>query len=123
MALLASAGYHLTEAADGPTALEMLKAGLKVDLVFTDIAMPGGMSGPDLAAEAQRLHPGLPVLLTTGYADMASGKAPGGGQAADGWGPVLHKPYRRANLLQMVAEVLGEVPAASAREPGGEGGG
>ncbi|MFC3231392.1 response regulator [Marinibaculum pumilum] len=121
MALLGSAGYRLTEAADGPTALKMLEAGLQIDLVFTDIAMPGGMSGTDLAAAVQRLHPGMPVLLTTGYADMTGGRASGSGQAAEAWGPVLHKPYRRANLLQMVADALGEAAAAPARKP--EGGG
>ena len=108
VALLTASGYRVTEAADGAAALTALQNGLQVDLVFTDIAMPGGMSGVDLAAAARELRPGLPVLLTTGYADIANGGPPDRDDRIRTELPVLPKPYRRAALLRMVGEVLGQ---------------
>src|SRR6185312_10314579 len=64
--ILVELGYGVLEAKDGPTALAMLEAN-RVDLIFTDVVMPGGMNGRDLANEAVRRRPGLRVLFTTGY--------------------------------------------------------
>ena len=67
--ILTRLGYQVLEAADGKAALESLDAGPKVDLLFTDVVLPGRISGADLAKEAQARHPELKVLYTSGYAN------------------------------------------------------
>jgi CheY-like chemotaxis protein len=67
--ILTRLGYQVLEAADGKTALENLDAGPKVDLLFTDVVLPGRISGADLAKEAQARYPELKVLYTSGYAN------------------------------------------------------
>ncbi len=62
-------GYQMLEAASGPEALALLAGGIKVDLLFTDIMMPGGMLDSALAQRAREFRPGLSVLFTTGYAE------------------------------------------------------
>src|SRR6185437_16640235 len=64
--VLTELGYKVLEANDGPSALRLLD-NAHVDLVFTDVVMPGGMNGRQLAEEATRRKPGLKVLFTTGY--------------------------------------------------------
>ena len=61
---LSMLGYNIIEAADGREALQVLADGVVVDLLFTDVVMPGGMSGPELVAEARALRPDLRVLYT-----------------------------------------------------------
>ena len=68
--ILSKQGYDVLEAGDGSAALALL-ADIDVDLLFTDIVLPGGMSGVDLAELAQARHPGLKVLYTSGYAPEA----------------------------------------------------
>ncbi|HYG85090.1 MAG TPA: PAS domain S-box protein [Azospirillum sp.] len=65
---LENAGFMVTRATTADEALPMLAAG-EIDLLFSDVVMPGSMSGVDLAHAAQRLHPGLSVVLTTGYSE------------------------------------------------------
>jgi PAS domain S-box-containing protein len=65
--VLRDLGYHVLEAGTGRSALEMLQASDKVDLLFTDVVLPDGMDGRQLADEAKRRRPGLKVLFTTGY--------------------------------------------------------
>jgi PAS domain S-box-containing protein len=65
--LLNDLGYIVLAAANAADALEIIERGHKVDLLFTDIVMPGGMNGRELANEAARRRPGLKVLFTTGY--------------------------------------------------------
>jgi len=64
---LAEHGYRVLAAATARDALKILDAGNAVDLLFTDIVMPGGVNGRQLADEAARRRPGLKVLFTTGY--------------------------------------------------------
>jgi PAS domain S-box-containing protein len=99
--LLLELGCRVETAGDGPTALARLQAGSPVDLLLTDIVMPGGMSGVELAAEARRLKPELRVLLSTGYAEGKLEAA----EAADL--PVLQKPYQAEELSQAVRRALG----------------
>jgi PAS domain S-box-containing protein len=68
--VLRELGYRVLQARDGPSALHLLE-GNQVDLLFTDVVMPGGMNGRELADEAVRRNPGLKVLFTTGYARNA----------------------------------------------------
>ncbi len=82
-----------------PAALERISAGEEIDLLITDYLMPG-MRGSELVEEARRLRPGLPVLLMTGYANLAKGEAAGL--------PRLAKPFREADLARAVAALLGD---------------
>ena len=100
--LLVELGYQTEAAADGVEAMAMLGAPGDFDLVFSDVVMPGGMSGFDLAARARKSHPGLPVLLTSGYADTARS---GTGRSTDG-AEILQKPYSRAELARRIRALL-----------------
>jgi PAS domain S-box-containing protein len=95
-------GYSVIETDSGPAALRMLKQGAPVDLLFTDVIMPGGMTGVDLAREARRDQPEMRVLLTSGYADpsMVEAHIPA---AHTGW---LAKPYSRAELASKLRELF-----------------
>jgi CheY-like chemotaxis protein len=64
-------GYHVLEAANGQAALEVLDRRDNIVLLFTDVVMPGGLNGRQLADEARRRRPGLKVLFTTGYSRNA----------------------------------------------------
>lgn len=99
---LEALGYRVTAAASGPEALEILQAGRQVDLLFTDVVMPGGMDGRQLAEAVLHLQPGLPVLFTTGYAENAivhHGRLDPGVH-------LLNKPYRQQDLAAKLREVL-----------------
>ncbi|KAA2236691.1 GAF domain-containing hybrid sensor histidine kinase/response regulator [Salinarimonas soli] len=119
-AVLVDAGYRVLRAPDGPRALAILAdpAGAEVGLLFSDVVMPGGMSGLDLAREVGRRRPDLPVLLTTGYAHASLGLHGDASRGAEY--PVLDKPYRRYDLLAKVRDVLGDqaAPARSWRSTG-----
>ncbi len=98
---LAKIGYEVLEAKNGKQALEILAANPAVNLLFSDIAMPGGMRGHELADQACRLLPHLKVLLTTGYAEEhATSNLPRY--------RVLTKPYSVEQLAKYLREVLGE---------------
>jgi CheY-like chemotaxis protein len=94
---LTALGYEVIAAAGAPSALTIIESGETVDLLFTDVVMPGGMSGPELAEAARRLRPGLRVLFTTGYAAEPSEHH--GRQ-------LLRKPYDRRDLARAVRTVL-----------------
>jgi PAS domain S-box-containing protein len=103
--LLLELGCEVTTAEDGPAALALLDALPQLDLLMTDIVMPGGMSGVDLAKAAQARRPGLKVLLSTGYAGEALDAEP------DGSWTVLRKPYRGEDLAVALRAALEEEPA------------
>jgi CheY-like chemotaxis protein len=67
VSLIESLGYRVLSAGNGHDALEILRQNTRVDLLFTDLFMPGGLHGPQLVAEARRLRPELKVLYTSGY--------------------------------------------------------
>jgi CheY-like chemotaxis protein len=96
--MLTSLGYRVHIAGDGREALAILQSGKAVDLLFTDLVMPGGMSGLELARQACRLRPGLAVLLTTGYAPRQS--------AGSEEFPVIAKPFRLAALSEAVGRLV-----------------
>jgi signal transduction histidine kinase/CheY-like chemotaxis protein len=96
---LASLGYRALTAADAADALTILRRDEPIDLLFTDIVMPGQMNGVELAREARQLRGDLKVLLTSGYAALAENRAD------DGFA-VLGKPYRQSQLAERIAGML-----------------
>ena len=99
--MLRSIGCDVVHAMSARAALGALANGRHVDLVFSDVMMPGGTSGIELAREVRRRRPDLPILLTSGYADPVGSQA----QALDI--PVLRKPYVLDELRQAVRQQLG----------------
>jgi CheY-like chemotaxis protein/two-component sensor histidine kinase len=101
--LLKALGYRAVVAENGSAALAVLGGGERIDLVFTDMVMPGGMSGRDLAAAARRVRPAIKILFTSGYTnEMFAASAP----AIDGATNFLAKPYRRRELAAKLRAVL-----------------
>lgn len=94
-------GYRVVEAANGPAAVDILARGERVDLLFTDVLMPGGMTGGELASVARTMRPRLRVLVTSGFAGLM-----GSGQRSADFVHVLSKPYRKAELGIKVRAVL-----------------
>jgi CheY-like chemotaxis protein len=94
--LLRGFGYEVLTAPDGPSALAVLRRDAEIDVLFTDIVMPRGINGVELAREARRLRPNVRVLLASGY--PAAVLRADHGASDDGEFAFLGKPYRRAEL-------------------------
>jgi PAS domain S-box-containing protein len=90
-------GYEVLTAPDGPSALAVLRRDPDIDILFSDVVMPRGMNGVELARNALRLRPTLRVLLASGYPMSALSDAQGNGI---GEFPFLSKPYRGAQLAE-----------------------
>jgi CheY-like chemotaxis protein len=103
MVVVAALGdeYEVIEAATAQQGLACLSGPDPIDLLFTDIVMPGGMNGVQLAEEAHRLRPDMKILLTTGYDREALLS-----KQIDVSIPVLKKPYLNQDLLDRVSECL-----------------
>ena len=100
---LTSLGYSVVEAEAGAPALDILKSKPDgIDLLLTDLLMPGGMSGFDLVQQAREFLPDLKVLLTTGYAAETDS------MIANIKEQILKKPYKKQQLAQALRSVLGE---------------
>jgi PAS domain S-box-containing protein len=99
---LKSLGYKTIAAADSRAALAHIENGEAFDLLFTDVIMPGGMSGRQLADEVRKKRPGTKVLYTSGYTDNAVAHH---GKLDDG-ALLLTKPYRKSTLARMVRQAL-----------------
>jgi CheY-like chemotaxis protein len=101
-AQLQSLGYRTLGAANGPAAMLMVDNGEPFDLLFTDVIMPGGMTGRQLSDEVAKRRPGIKVLYTSGYTDNAivhQGRLDPGVL-------LLTKPYRKSQLASMVRRAL-----------------
>src|SRR5262245_17314420 len=95
-------GCQVLEAPDGPSARDVLRRGTHVDLLFTDLVMPGGLSGREVAIRAREMKPGIKVLLTSGYAEeLVQGDALQRQHLK-----VLRKPYQQAELAAALRDVL-----------------
>jgi PAS domain S-box-containing protein len=98
---LAQLGYRALAAANAASALRILAGKESIDLLFTDVMMPGGTLGPALAKRARELRPDIDVLFTTGYAETTVLAGIGAGAAE-----VLPKPYRTEELAMRIRHVL-----------------
>ncbi|MBX9651663.1 MAG: CHASE3 domain-containing protein [Xanthobacteraceae bacterium] len=99
---LQSLGYRTLAAADGPAAIAIIDTGEPFDLLFTDVILPGGMTGRQLAEEVTKRRPGTKVLYTSGYSDNAivhQGRLDPGVL-------LLTKPYRMSGLAEMIRRAL-----------------
>jgi PAS domain S-box-containing protein len=99
-ARLRSLGYEVIEADNGAAAFALLAAHPKIAMIFTDVVMPGGMNGDELAEAALTAKPDLKVLFTSGYAEPAVARQ---GLRAGAW---LKKPYTAAELAEKIREIL-----------------
>jgi len=98
---LGDLGYRILVAADGHEAVRILQGPEPIDLLFTDVTMPNGLSGVDVAVSAAELRPELRVLLVSGY---AKGQLPPFPDHAH----FIQKPYRMSQLLSKFKELWGE---------------
>ncbi len=100
--VLTDLGYSVLEAADGRSGLTILESGMRVDLLLTDIGLPGGMNGRQLADLARQRRPGLKVLFVTGYAEAVAG---GDARMEHGMG-VMTKPFGLDALAARVQGII-----------------
>ena len=104
--LLLELGYHVLKAKDGDSALTVIESGVAVDLLFTDVVMPGALKSLDLARIAKQRLPGIAVLFTSGYAQShAHNVITPGGRLEDDV-ELLPKPYTREALARRLRQVL-----------------
>ena len=104
--ILRREGYEVVEAADGPEALETLRNLGSVDLLFSDVVLPNGLNGLELAVKAEELQPGLKTLFTTGYAENAAVHDGGLDEGVN----LITKPYSRTDLIEKVRLAIDAPP-------------
>ena len=100
-ALLGSWGYRVETATSGYEALEMIQSGVSVDLLLSDVMMPGSMNGFELAREVRKLYPWMPVIFMSGSTFQDE-------QIAEIGGPLLAKPVSGTNLARAINLALSE---------------
>ena len=100
--MLSELGYTVLRAKDADSALVVIESGAEIDLLFTDIVMPGALRAPELAHKAEQKIPGIAVLFTTGYAENAALR---GGQLGSGLN-LIAKPYARDQLGRKLRQIL-----------------
>lgn len=102
--LLSGLGYRVLKASDAQSALSILQSGMAIDLLFTDVVMPGKLSSTELVRQAKLLLPDIAVLFTSGYTRNAivhGGKLDAGVE-------LLSKPYRQEDLARKIRQLLGQ---------------
>ena len=106
--LLEAVGYRILQAGSADAAYRLLveHPRLHIDLLFTDVVMPGSLDGIDLAERAQALRPDLKILFATGFANRVRDR-----RDADLHGSLLKKPYRAGELRRQVYDLLSEEAA------------
>ena len=102
VAMLSDLGYRVIKAKDAHSALAIIESGMPIDLLFTDVIMPGPLRSAELAAKARERIPGLAVLFTSGYTENAMST---GGRLEPNI-ELLPKPYTREALARKVRHVL-----------------
>ena len=106
-------GYQVTEADSGAAGLEALVQDHGVDLVFSDIVMPGGMTGIEMVAVARQQRPGLKALFTTGFTSAATAN----NGRVTGADLMISKPYRVSELAAKLREALAAEPPLARTSP------
>jgi PAS domain S-box-containing protein len=104
LAMLDELGYRSLQAGDAEAALEVVKQGEHIDLVFTDVVMPGPLRTRDFALRLHAMRPGLPILFTSGYTDNAiihQGRLDEGVH-------LISKPYAKADLARRIAALIAD---------------
>jgi PAS domain S-box-containing protein len=104
--LIEQFGYRVVRAGNASDALQCLQRDRTIDIVFSDIVMPGTMDGLALAQEIRKRHPDVPVILTTGYSDAA--------QTAKTQFPLLRKPFQASELERVLRDALSKRRAPDA---------
>ena len=104
MRRLAQLGYDVLQADSAVTAIELLQDGVTADLIFSDVVMPGGKTGFDLADWVGENRPLLPIILTSGFAEDVAQKATQGRHLE-----ILRKPYSRDELAATIRAALDRV--------------
>jgi PAS domain S-box-containing protein len=100
--MLTSLGYLVLTANDAWVGIEALRAEVPVDLILSDVVLPGGMSGPDLAEQAKFINPGIKILFMSGYAEKGFQHRNPLPKDAD----LLNKPFRKSELAKRVRQAL-----------------
>jgi signal transduction histidine kinase len=99
--MLTTFGFRVLCARNGAEAIEIFRSGKEFDLLFSDVVMPNGMNGVELAREARRLNKGIKILLTSGYAEDVLKR-----HGAEDEFPIIDKPFRLSNLSQRLRAIL-----------------
>jgi PAS domain S-box-containing protein len=108
--MLESLGYKVHQAEDGMAALDILRTIGKIDLLFTDLIMPNGLSGQELARKAREQRPGLNILYASGYSETFITRHGN----FEPTGPLIGKPYRKQQLATVVRAIFdGNSPSTS----------
>jgi CheY-like chemotaxis protein len=100
--VLTENGYAALEAGDGPSGLKVLQSAARIDLLITDVGLPGGMNGRQVADAARELRPGLKVLFITGYAENA---VVGNGHLDPGM-EIMTKPFSTTALGNRIRDLI-----------------
>ncbi len=100
--MLRDLGYTVLEANNAQEAMVLIESGAEIDLLFTDVVMPGDVTGPELAKLARQWRPALKVLLTSGYSEVFAGNGDTGSAGAS----LIRKPYRKDELAQKLRSIL-----------------
>ena len=100
--MLAQLGYQVLKSPDAQSALAILQSGVPIDLLFTDVVMPGALRSPELARHARELHPEIEVLFTSGYTENAIVH----GGRLDAGVALISKPYRREDLARKIRHMF-----------------
>ncbi|WP_107327979.1 PAS domain S-box protein [Agrobacterium pusense] len=111
--LLTDLGYRVLKASDAQSALAIVESGIAIDLLFTDVVMPGSLTSPELARKAKQRLPRLAVLFTSGYTENSivhHGRLDAGVE-------LLSKPYTREAMARKIRQVLGNQSRSDAASP------
>jgi CheY-like chemotaxis protein len=109
MTILGMIGYRAQHVPNAGTALALLLGGERFDLMLSDIVMPGGMNGLELAQKVRQHFPWLPILLSTGYAKPAA-------EVHQAGFDIIAKPYNAASLLDAIIHARQTAMAAESAE-------
>jgi CheY-like chemotaxis protein len=99
---LKSLGYNVKQAHDGHSALEVINSESKIDLLLSDVVLPGGLRGPEVAQKAREIKPNLSVLFMSGYTQNALDAHPEIGESS----LLLNKPFRKRELAEKIREAI-----------------